>query len=221
MKNAVIIVAGGTGSRMGISIPKQFLEIAGKPVILHTIDKFLAFDPNIDMILVINQDYIHFWDQLILKYKLSDNFKIAPGCETRFHSVKNGLMFIEGNPLVGIHDAVRPLISVETIRNIYNHATIHGNAIPVVPVKESVRVVQDSGSKMVNRAVLKLIQTPQVFRYSVLKKAYETNFLPEFTDDASVVEKSGVKIHLVEGDTCNIKITTPEDIEIANGFLRK
>lgn len=220
MKNAVIIVAGGTGSRMGSSIPKQFLEIAGKPVILHTIEKFLSFDPEIEMILVINQDYIHIWDQLSLKYKLSDKFKIAAGGETRFHSVKNGLMLLEGDLLVGIHDSVRPMISVETIRNIYNHAAIHGNAIPVIPVKESVRKVDDSGSKMIDRSVLKLIQTPQVFKYSLLKKAYETDFQPEFTDDAIVVERSGVQIHLVEGDSYNFKITTPEDIEIARCLLK-
>jgi 2-C-methyl-D-erythritol 4-phosphate cytidylyltransferase len=172
------------------------------------------------MILVINHAYRHIWDQLILNFSLPVEFKIALGGETRFHSVKNGLLLLNGNPLVGIHDAVRPLISVETIRNIYKHAAIHGNAIPAVPVRESVREIMDSGSKMVDRSVLKLIQTPQVFRYSVLKKAYETDFLPEFTDDARVVEKSGVQIHLVDGDTYNIKITTPEDVEIAKSFLR-
>lgn len=221
MKNAVIIVAGGKGSRMGTSIPKQFLEIAGKPVILHTMEKFLSFDPEIEMILVINQDYIQIWDQLFHNYKLSNKIKIASGGETRFHSVKNGLMLLEGDFLVGIHDAVRPLISVETIRNIYKHAAIHGNAIPVVPVRESVREVQVSGSKMLDRTVLRLIQTPQVFRYPILKKAYDTDFMPEFTDDARVVEKSGVKIHLVDGDIYNFKITTPEDIKIAQGLLKE
>jgi 2-C-methyl-D-erythritol 4-phosphate cytidylyltransferase len=220
MKNAVIIVAGGTGSRMGTPVPKQFLEIAGKPVILHTIEKFLAFDPDIEMILVINPAYRPVWDQLILNFRLPAAFKIAEGGETRFHSVKNGIMLLKESSLVGIHDAVRPMISVETIKKIYKHAAIHGNAIPAVPVRESVREVWDSGSKMIDRSVLKYIQTPQVFLYSLLKKAYETDFLPEFTDDASVVEKSGIQIHLVDGDPCNIKITTPEDIEIAKSFLR-
>jgi 2-C-methyl-D-erythritol 4-phosphate cytidylyltransferase len=220
MKNAIIIVAGGTGSRMGTSVPKQFLEIAGKPVIVHTIEKFLTFDPDIEMILVINPAYRLIWDQLILKNRFSKEFKIAEGGETRFHSVKSGLKLLEGDHLVGIHDAVRPLISVETIRKIYKYAAIHGNAIPAVPVRESVREVVDSDSKMVDRSALKLIQTPQVFRYSVLKKAYETEYLPEFTDDAIVVEKSGVQIHLVDGDTYNIKITSPEDIEVAKRLLK-
>ena len=220
MRNTVIIVAGGTGSRMGTSVPKQFLEIAGKPVILHTIEKFLAFDPDIEIILVINRAYKHFLDELILNNRLHNEFKIAMGGETRFHSVKNGLMLIEGDTWVGIHDAVRPLISVKTIRNIYKNAAINGNAVPAIPVKESIREVSDSGSKMVDRSMLKLIQTPQVFRNSVLQKAYKIDFMPEFTDDASVVEKSGVQIHLVDGDTYNIKITTPEDLEIAESFLR-
>ncbi len=138
----------------------------------------------------------------------------------RFHSVKNGLGLLKGDPLVGIHDAVRPLISVNTIRNIYRFASIHGNAVPAVQIRESVREIQDSGSNIIDRSRLKLIQTPQVFKYSVLKKAYDTEFLAEFTDDASVVEKSGIKINLVDGDIYNIKITTPEDIEIANSLLK-
>jgi 2-C-methyl-D-erythritol 4-phosphate cytidylyltransferase len=220
MGNAVIIVAGGTGIRMGTSVPKQFLEISGKPIILHTIDKFLAFDREIDIVLVINPKYQDLWDQIKLKFNLQREFKIATGGEMRFHSVKNGLALLEGDPLVGVHDAVRPLVSVKTINDIYKYASQHGNAVPAVGIRESVREIQDSGTRIVDRSKLKLIQTPQVFKYSILKKAYETEFLPEFTDDASVVEKSGVKINLVDGDIHNIKITTQEDFAVASSLLK-
>ena len=219
MKNTVIIVAGGSGTRMGTTIPKQFLEINGKPVILHTLEKFISFDPEIEVIMLINPDHMSVWNRLILDYNLSINLKIAIGGETRFNSVKNGLALIKSESLVGIHDAVRPLIKIETISNIYKQAGIYGNAVPSVPVKESVREIKGSGSKIIDRSVLQLIQTPQVFLFSILKKAYNTPYLPFFTDDASVVEKSGVEIHLVRGDYYNIKITSPEDIEIARNLL--
>jgi len=219
MKNVVLIVAGGSGIRMGTTIPKQFLEINGKPVILHTLEKFISFDPAIEVILVINPDHQSIWDRLTLDFNLSVNFKIASGGETRFNSVKNGLALIKNESLVGIHDAVRPLIKIETIRNIYKEASTYGNAVPAVPVKESVREIKGSGSKIIDRSALQLIQTPQVFLFSILKKAYNTPYLPFFTDDASVVEKSGVEIHLVQGDYYNLKITSPEDIEIARNLL--
>ncbi len=219
MTNVVIIVAGGSGSRMGSSIPKQFLEIAGKPVIVHTIEKFLLFDPGIELIMVINPSYLNTWDKLAGKYNLTKNCKVTPGGKTRFHSVKNGLMFVRHESLIGIHDAVRPLISVETIRNLYKQAAIYGNAIPAVPVNETVRETFGSSNRMIDRSTLKLIQTPQVFLYSIVNKAYETIYSSDFTDDASVVEKSGVDLNLIDGDFYNIKITTPEDIEIAKSLL--
>lgn len=219
MKNAVIIVAGGTGMRMGTSIPKQFLKIKGKPVILHTIEKFVSFDPDIEIVLVINPVHRPIWDHIVADFNVHLDYKIAAGGETRFHSVKNGLALIRNESLVGIHDAVRPLIKTGLISEIYKMAGIMGNAVPSVQVMESVRQITESGSKVVDRSVLQLVQTPQVFLYSILKKAYDTLYLPEFTDDASVVEKSGVKINLVDGDHYNIKITTPEDIEIVNALL--
>ena len=219
MNNAVIIVAGGVGKRMGTDIPKQYLEIKNKPVIIHTIEKFLKFDPEIRLVIVINTDYLQIWDELIKKFPIQSKYQIVFGGKTRFHSVMNGLKMIDEESLVGIHDAVRPLISVETIKNIYKHAEIHGNAIPVIDVKETTRILTESGSKMLDRSLLKMVQTPQVFKYNILKNAYRTEYMSEFTDDASVVEHSGVGIHLVEGDNYNFKITSPEDFEIAKRIL--
>ena len=220
MKNTVIIVAGGRGKRMGSSLPKQFLEINGKALILHTIEKFLSFDSAINLIVVVNPDYLDLWLSIVKGYPFAGVCKTVAGGETRFHSVRNGIVsIIDEDSIVGIHDAVRPLISRETIKNIYLQASIHGNAVPAIPVSESIRKITDEGSIMIERSALRIIQTPQVFRYNMLRKAYETEFKEQFTDDASVVEYSGVNINLVDGDVFNIKITTPEDLEIAKALL--
>jgi 2-C-methyl-D-erythritol 4-phosphate cytidylyltransferase len=219
MKNTVIIVAGGSGTRMGTSVPKQFLEINNKPVIIHTIEKFYFFDRNIHLILVISSGHRSIWDQISRNFSIPLRYEIAIGGQTRYHSVKNGLNLVKEESLVGIHDAVRPLIRTETIADIYREAANHGNAVPCVPVRESVREIKLSGSRIIDRKDLTLVQTPQVFLYTVLKKAYKIPYSAEFTDDASLVERSGVKIHLVQGDLYNIKITSPEDLEIAGRIL--
>jgi len=219
MKNALIIVAGGIGKRMGTTIPKQFLRIHDKPVIIHTIEKFLLFDPKIKLIIVINPDFKKVWDNIINQYSLPAGYEVISGGDKRFHSVKNGLSLIEENCLVGIHDAVRPLVSVESIFKIYSHAAVHGNAVPAITVKESVREINNSGSKIVDRTSLRLIQTPQVFRSDILKKAYEQEYKDEFTDDANVVEKTGIIIHLVPGDPYNIKITGKEDFDAVKKLI--
>lgn len=217
MRNSVIILAGGSGKRMGSGLPKQFLEIHGKTILQHSIEKFLDFDPSIEIVLVINEEYIDFWSKI--ENDLSYSFRHVPGGNTRFQSVKNGISVLEGESLVGIHDAVRPVVSVATIESVYMAAEIIGGAIPCIPLKESVREVDGDNSRPLDRSLIQIVQTPQVFRSGILRKSYETEYKPDFTDDASVVEAAGFKVALVQGDEYNIKITTPDDLEIARLFL--
>jgi 2-C-methyl-D-erythritol 4-phosphate cytidylyltransferase len=219
MRNSVIIVAGGLGKRMGSALPKQFLEIHGKALIIYTLEKFLEFDPEIEIVLVINDDYIEYWNKAKKKVGFNQKVKIASGGETRFYSVQSGLKMLEGDSLVGIHDAVRPLVSVETIQRVYDVAEMFGSAVPCIPLKESVREVIENKSKPLDRSKIQIVQTPQVFRSAILQKSYDTPCMEEFTDDASVVEKVGYEIKLVQGDEYNLKITTPEDFEIAKMLL--
>lgn len=215
MRNSVIIVAGGAGKRMGSSVPKQFLEIDNKAVIIFTMEKFLEFDPEIEMILVINNDFVDYWNKARRKSGFDYPVKIASGGENRFYSVKNGIESLERESLVGVHDSVRPLVSVSTIQTVYATAEIFGCAIPCIPLKESVRQVDEDKSTPLDRWRIQIVQTPQVFKYKILKKSYDTPYRESFTDDASVVEQAGYQIKLVSGDEYNLKITTPEDFEIA------
>ncbi len=219
MRNSVIIVAGGSGRRMGAPQPKQFLEIGGKAMILYTLEKFIAFDPSIEIILVINDAWTDHWEKLRKKAGFDHPVKTASGGETRFHSVKSGISLLEGDSVTGVHDAVRPLVSVSTIQSVYAAAEISGAAIPCIPLKESVREVDEESSRPLDRSRIHIVQTPQVFRSSVLAKAYEVSYDPAFTDDASVVERAGYPVKLVRGDEYNMKITTPEDMEIAQLLL--
>jgi len=219
MRNSVIIVAGGAGKRMGSSVPKQFLEIDNKAVIVYTMEKFLEFDPEIEMVLVINNDFVDYWEKARRKSGFDYPVKIASGGESRFYSVKNELEHLEGGTLVGVHDSVRPLISVSTIQTAYATAEIFGSGIPCIPLKESVRQVDEDKSTPLDRSKIQIVQTPQVFRYKILKESYDTPFRESFTDDASVVEHAGYEIKLVSGDEYNLKITTREDFEIARMLI--
>ncbi len=219
MRNAVIIVAGGSGTRMGAALPKQFLQINGKAILIHTLEKFLAFDNSIEIVLVMHPDYSAFWEKVRGKASFDYPVKIASGGETRFQSVKNGIAKLDGDFLVGVHDAVRPLVTVAAIQRVFDAAAISGSAIPCVPLKESARVVTGNNSLPLDRSAIRLVQTPQVFHASILRKSYETDYREEFTDDASVVEFAGNRIELVQGDEFNLKITTPEDFEIASILL--
>lgn len=221
MKNYVVIVAGGTGKRMGAEIPKQFLELGGRPVLMHTIERFRNFDPAAELITVLPEDQIRFWCELQEKYSFNIVQTMVKGGPTRFQSVKNGLEFVEDDGLVAVHDGVRPFVSTETIRRCFETAASLGNAIPVIQSSDSMRIIKGNESSMLNRQNVRLVQTPQVFRSELLKEAYRQEYLTEFTDDASVVEKMGVKINLVEGNRENIKITNPEDLLISNAFLNK
>lgn len=220
MKKAVIIVAGGRGSRMDSDLPKQFLVIGKYPVLMYTIKIFYEFNNQMRIIVVLPRDQIEYWKNLCSKYKFSIAHKIVPGGNNRFFSVKNGIDALDETDVVAIHDGVRPFVSNETISNSFIKATKFGNAIPVIDVNESIRLVENGNSKIVDRTRYKVVQTPQVFMFDLLKNAYEQEFSCTFTDDASVLENLGHKIHLVDGNVENIKITYPQDILMARELVK-
>lgn len=219
MKLYALIVAGGSGKRMGADIPKQFLELGGRPLLMHTIERFRQFDENIEIITVLPENQIRHWMELQEKYEFAVIQTMVKGGKSRFHSVKNGLEFIDEPGLVAIHDGVRPFVSNDTIKRCFDTASSLGNAIPVIPPSDTMRLVKDDASSPLNRMQVRLVQTPQVFQTGLIKNAYNQEYNPDFTDDAMVLEKSGVKINLVEGNRENIKITNPEDMLISNAFL--
>jgi len=219
MKLYAVIVAGGHGKRMGSELPKQYLELAGKPVLMRTLERFKAFDESIELITVLPENQLLFWAELQKKYSFDIPHTIVKGGKARFYSVRNGLNFIDVPGLVAIHDGVRPFVSIDTIKRCFQMAEKLGNSVPVISPTESMRVLTETGSRPVNRLNLKIVQTPQVFNAEIIKKAYKQDYLPEFTDDASVLEKTGVKINLIEGNRENIKITTPEDLVISSALL--
>lgn len=214
-----LIVAGGTGTRMGTDIPKQFLELAGKPVLMHTIERFHAFDESLKIITVLPENLFGFWKELQKKYSFSISHVLVTGGPSRFMSVKNGLKEVEEEGLVGIHDGVRPLVTTDTIKRCFADAEKFGNAIPVISPPDSMRMITEQGNMPVNRQYLRIIQTPQVFDAKLIKKAYLQDYSPDFTDDATLLEKTGESIHLVEGNRENIKITNPEDLIIAEALF--
>lgn len=219
MKKFVLFVAGGKGSRMKETIPKQFMELNGRPVLMHTFDAFINYDSSVEFILVLPENQVGYWNELCKKHNFKIKYKLAFGGETRFHSVKNGLDLIDEAGIVFIHDGVRPLVSVQTIQNCFETAFEKGNALPVIPVAESIRFVDDDKNYSVDRAKYFLVQTPQTFKTIVIKNAFQQNYLDKFTDDASVLEALGKTINLVDGNRENIKITYPEDLIVAKSFL--
>ncbi|MGN6398008.1 MAG: 2-C-methyl-D-erythritol 4-phosphate cytidylyltransferase [Mucilaginibacter sp.] len=221
-KKYVIIVGGGTGTRMQSIVPKQFLPFSGKTVLMHTINAFSTSAVTPEIILVLPSAYHAFWKQLCVEHQFITPHQLVAGGETRFHSVKNGLDSIDDNihALIAVHDAVRPLTSQFIIENSYQIAAESGNAITAVKSRDSVRLMENGVSKSLLRDNVYLVQTPQTFQSAQLKKAYRQAYNIKFTDDASVVEELGIKINLAEGDHRNIKITFPEDIAIAEMLLR-
>jgi 2-C-methyl-D-erythritol 4-phosphate cytidylyltransferase len=215
MKKYIIIVAGGKGLRMGGDIPKQFLPVCGKPVLMRTLEAFHAYDASMHLILVLPVSQQAYWKQLCEEYHFDLAHEIANGGETRFHSVKNGLALVKENGLVGVHDGVRPFVSQEVIARCYEEALSLKAVIPVIGVVETVRHLTEEGSETVPRDQYKLVQTPQVFDVALLHRAYEQAYTELFTDDASVVEALGEKVYLVEGNRENIKLTTPFDLKLA------
>jgi len=220
MTEYAIIVAGGAGSRMKSSIPKQFMPINGTPILMHTIQKFYTYSTKTEIITVLPEFDIDRWQSLCKKHNFAIPHHIVAGGNTRFQSVRNGIKSIkEEIGLVAIHDGVRPLVSTETIKASYSLAQLHGSAIASVGLKESIRIIGGNTTKSLDRSNFRLIQTPQTFQLELIKGAYDVEERPEFTDDASVAENYGIRIHLFEGEYQNIKITTPEDIKIAESMI--
>lgn len=203
---------------MGSEIPKQFLVVGNRPIILHTINQFLSYDENIELILVLPEEFVHLWEEICQKYLFTKNHKVVVGGTERFHSVQNGLAQVTGD-LVAVHDAVRPLVDVNVIATCFATAEKTGNAIPVISISESIRKTEHENSFAVNRDDYKLVQTPQCFQTAILQKAYQQHYSHLFTDDASVVESKGGTITLVQGNRENIKITTPYELKLAELFL--
>jgi 2-C-methyl-D-erythritol 4-phosphate cytidylyltransferase len=219
MQLYVVIVAGGSGKRMGAEVPKQFLELAGRPVLMHTIERFRAFNETIEMITVLPENQLLHWCELQNKYSFKIPQTLVKGGPSRFYSVKNGLEFVNSPGLVAIHDGVRPFVSLDTIKRCFDMAAEKGNAIPVISPADSLRMLDDSGSTPVDRRKVRQVQTPQVFNVELIRQAYMQKYNPEFTDDATVFEMNGGVINLVEGNRENIKITNPEDLLISKALL--
>jgi 2-C-methyl-D-erythritol 4-phosphate cytidylyltransferase len=214
-----LIVAGGKGTRIKSNVPKQFLEVNGLPVLFHTINAFFAYSSAIQVIVVLPADDFKIWNELVIKHQYNKNVILQTGGETRFQSVKKGLEKISGDGLVAIHDGVRPLVSESIIGASFRLAAEHKSAVASVRLKESLRVTDQDQTKAVDRSKYRIIQTPQTFLVSTIKKAYEIKEDDTLTDDASVAERSGLKISLFEGSYRNIKITTEEDLVIAQALL--
>ena len=219
MKTYVIIVAGGNGSRMGSATPKQFLELLGQPILMHTIQKFHHCITSGEIILALPENEQNTWRQLCQQDSFSIPYTIVNGGGTRFHSVQNALKEVKEDALVAIHDGVRPLVSKEVILDCLNAAQKYGAAIPVLALQDSVRQLTKNGSQIADRNQFLLVQTPQCFQSDLILKAYQQPFQNTFTDDASVVEQLEHAIHLVDGNKENIKITTPADLKMATAFL--
>lgn len=222
MKYFAVIVAGGSGTRMQTEIPKQFLLLNGKPVIMHTIAAFFTSPQKPELIIVLNGRHFGLWRDLCRKHNFTIEHQLVAGGSTRFHSVKEALHLIEENSIIAVHDAVRPLISTQIIDDAYKLALEKGNAVVAVPSKDSVRLQNPNGtSQSLNRTGVFLVQTPQTFQSKIIKKAYDQAYNEHFTDDASVVESSGVQINLLRGDPDNFKITFLTDLRLAEMILNE
>ena len=223
MKRYLIVVAGGKGQRMGGALPKQFQLLGERPVIMVTLERLHTIDNTLKFILVLPLEYIALWDELCTKYEFSLPVTVVAGGNTRFHSVQNGLAAIDDadEALVGIHDGVRPFLAMKVFDELFREAAINGAVVPVVAVNDSMRrfIGGEGATEPVPRDRYRLVQTPQVFKLSLLRKAYEQLYVEEFTDDASVVEKMGEFVHVVEGNRENIKITTPFDFVLAKAIV--
>lgn len=218
MHRHVVIVAGGNGSRMRSEVPKQFMLLDGKPVLMHTMERFHEADPGLRILLVIPSAHMHTWSDLCEEHNFNIRHTLVAGGDTRFHSVRRGLQALEGD-LVAIHDGVRPLLSVDLIRRVFITAEEKGSAIPAVPVTDSVRQKLGGRTQPIDRSTVLLVQTPQCFDAKMLKQAYNQPYRESFTDCASVVEAAGFPVEIVDGDPDNIKITTQRDLMLAGWIL--
>lgn len=215
----VIITAGGIGKRMGGNLPKQFLVLGNEPVLMHTLRAFHTYDPSIQLLLTLPEDWISFWESLIEEYQFPIQHRVVAGGVERYHSIQQALRFATGD-LIAVHDGVRPLVSRDTIARCFDAAETYPAVVPTAPIAESIRFVAAGTSKAVPRADYVLVQTPQVFQRAILEHAYTQAFHDQITDDASLVEQSGISIHLVDGNPENIKLTRPVDLLLAEALLR-
>ncbi|MER3472051.1 MAG: 2-C-methyl-D-erythritol 4-phosphate cytidylyltransferase [Chitinophagaceae bacterium] len=221
MKKYAIIVAGGMGTRMGSTIPKQFLMLNDKPVLFYTIKTFLEAFDDLQIVLVLPEEFFDMGKEIIDAYFDYARIQVTSGGETRFHSVKNGLALVDDDCIVMVHDAVRCLVSTDLIRRCYNHTLEMGSAVPVIRTRDSVRLLNEEGNdnEVIDRNKVVLVQTPQCFHSKILIPAFEIDYKGYFTDEATVVEQFGLKISLLEGEEHNFKITTPNDLQIAEALL--
>jgi len=217
--SAAVIVAGGSGARMKSATPKQFLLLNMMPVLMHPVIAFHEADSSIRILIALPESFFDDWLALTKRYGLTIPHELIPGGNTRFHSVSNCLQHLDPNGLVAIHDGARPLVSAGLIRRLYAFAEERGNAVPVVPFSESVRELSGLSSQPVDRSRIRIVQTPQVFLTSEIRKAYAQPYRPEFTDDATVLEASGIPVHLADGDQMNFKITFPYDLMRAEAVM--
>ncbi|MFI4962681.1 MAG: 2-C-methyl-D-erythritol 4-phosphate cytidylyltransferase [Legionellales bacterium] len=220
IKKYAIIVAGGKGTRMGAVVPKQFLPLNGKPLLCYPIEAFAQAIPDIHLILVIPPDQLRSAQTVLRSYLGGVNVTIVSGGETRYHSVQNGLKEVKDDGVIFVHDGARPLVSGELILRCFLQAVEKGSAIPAVPVTESIRVVDDGNSRPLNREHIRIIQTPQTFNTRIILPAFRQEYQASFTDEATVVEAYGEKVHLIEGARDNVKVTTLEDMLIAEVLLK-
>ena len=216
---SIIITAGGIGKRMDAKLPKQFMLVNERPLLMYTIEQFYNFDSRVQIILTLPTDWREYWEQLIVENEFRIPHRIIDGGAERYDSIKNALELCNGDYIM-VHDGVRPLVDQKTIKSCSIEVQRKKAVVPVIPMKESVRMVDGEATKAVNRADYRIVQTPQCFENALLKKAYEQDFHPGITDDASLVEESGVKIYTVDGNLENIKITTRADLTYAEQLLK-
>jgi 2-C-methyl-D-erythritol 4-phosphate cytidylyltransferase len=220
MKEYALIVAGGKGTRIKSSLPKQFIEIKGKPILLHTLEAFYRYSENVSIVLVLPEDDFGLWEAICKKFNFNKPLLLQKGGETRFQSVRNGLDQMTGEGLVAIHDGVRPLVSEDIIGASFRLAAIHQCAVAAVRLKESIRMTDQDNTKAMDRSRFRMIQTPQTFNLQLIKKAYQIKEDLSLTDDASIAERAGHLISLFEGSYENIKVTTAEDLVIAESLIK-
>ncbi len=221
MRKYAVIVAGGSGLRMGTKIPKQFLQLSGRPLLYYTLNTFLESFPDLEIILVLPESHLDTGREIMATTISPERILLTPGGATRFDSVKTGLSFVKHHSIVFVHDGVRCLLTEKLVHRCYETALEHGNAIPAIRAVDTIRIESVSGNHMIDREKVRIIQTPQTFFSEILKAAFEQDYSESFTDEASVVERIGVKIHLVEGEITNLKITQPLDLLIAEKILEE
>jgi 2-C-methyl-D-erythritol 4-phosphate cytidylyltransferase len=219
VKKHTIIVAGGSGKRLGGSVPKQFQTVKGRPLLMWTIEAFHRYDPTMRLIVVLPREHFDIWKALCMGHRFHIAHEVVAGGEQRWHSVKAGLAKVQGDGLVAVHDGVRPLVSAALIDRCFATAAAQAAAIPVVPVVPSIRETTAEGSRSLDRSKLLAVQTPQCFHADLLRMAFEQPYDPAFTDEATLVERLGVKVALVEGEEQNMKVTTPFDLILAEAVL--